>query len=703
MSNIGVYSKMFHIKENHRELCLLVFITFLSYFNSLFNGFVWDDNIFILKDRAIIDFKVSELLFSVANGMEFIPAHSLTLAIDHLLWGFNPLGFHLTNISIYISSIITLYFVIINIPVSDIDKRKVAIWTSTVFALHPIHSEPVNFISNRCHLLACLFVLLSLYWFVKWLFQPLRKYLALSVLFFIFSLLSKQSAVAFPVLVVAVVLLYKNSGISLMQRIWAASSFILIDIVAVIFHIQNAFTSSTAVTENLISNSSGILNKTIKTVNIYSFYIHKYLFPKGLTLHYDDRYLHSGISIPSALSFVLFVIVLAFALYNRKRNILITAGIIWYSIMLVPAMNLLDTTPVIANRYALIPSIGLSLVIGYLIYRFIDNYHYSKHVAVMLVLIMATITITKNFDWKSDYTLFKSAVEHNPRASRTNYADALLQLKRPAEALATLKEEMDLTGSYNYYYYLGNTYAEKGNYQEAIKAYKAALMQNGDRYKLPHLALAKIYYKTGNDLNAIKEYLDVIDSYGLDHEGVINAEAKKAISALQGKFLPDIDRIKSELSSDDKNLRLLSEMAMLYQNIGMYGNAIEYYDRIIKVEPKSWIAWHNKALCFAKEHKSNDSIAAFEHSFKLNGKNVEALNQIGSIYMKTKDYTNAEIYFKKAVSVDQAHVFSVFNLARVYFSAGRKNDARKYFAMAVSLSGNSDSIKNRAAAYLSKL
>lgn len=694
---------MINTKENYRELCILIFITLISYFNSLFNGFVWDDNIFILKDRAIIDFKFSELLFSVANGMEFIPTHSLTLAIDHLLWGFNPLGFHLTNILIYLSSVITLYFVIINIPVSDIDKRKVAVWTSTVFALHPIHSEPVNFISNRCHLLACLFVLLSLYWFVKWLLQPLHKNLALSVLFFILSLLSKQSAAAFPVLVFVVVLLYKNSRISMMQRIMAVSSFILVDIVAVFFHIQNAFTSSTAVTENLISNSSGIINKTIKTINIYSFYIHKYLFPTGLTLHYDDRYLHSGISISSALSFVLFIIVLAFALYNRKRNILITSGIIWYSVMLVPAMNLLDTSPVIANRYALIPSIGLSLVIGYLIYKFIDTYHYSKYAAIMLVLIMVTITINKNFDWKSDYTLFKSAIEYNPMASRTNYADALLQLKRPAEALATLKEEMDLTGSYNYYYYLGNLYAEKKNYQEAVKAYKAALLQNGDRYKLPHLALAKIYFKTGNDLNAIKEYLDVIDSYGLDNDGLINDEARKTISLLQDKFLPDINRIKRELSSEDKNVRLLSEIAVLYQNIGMYSNAIEYYDRLTTIEPTSWVAWHNKALCFAKEHQSKKSIAAFEQSFILNSQNVEALNQIGSIYMKSKDYPNAEIYFKKAVSVDRTHIFSVFNLARVYFSTGRKNDAKKYFAMAVSLSGNSDSIKNRATAYLSKL
>lgn len=694
---------MISTKENYREVCILIFITLISYFNSLFNGFVWDDNIFILKDSAIKDFKVSELLFSVANGMEFIPAHSLSLAIDHFLWGFNPFGFHLTNILIYISSVITLYFVIINIPINNLDKRKVALWTSIVFALHPIHSEPVNFISNRCHLLACLFVLLSLYWFVKWLNCPRHLNISVSLLFFILSLLSKQSAVAFPVFVFAVVLLYKNSNISMAQRIMTASGFILVDIVAVVLHIQNAFNSSTAVTENLISNSGSILQKIIKTINIYSFYIHKYLFPSGLTLQYDDRYLHSGMSIGSALSFILFITVLACAAYHLKRNILITNGIAWYSIMLVPAMNLLDTSPVIANRYALIPSIGLSLVIGCLIYQSNQTYRYSKYLSIVFVVTLAAITVNKNFDWKSDYTLFKSSLEHNPNADRTNYADALLQMKRPAEALATLKEEMDLTGSYHYYYYLGNYYAEKENYQDAVKAYKAALLQNGDPYKPPHLALAKIYYKTGNDLDAIKEYLAVIDAYGLDNGGLINAEARKRISILQSRFLPDISTIESALAADDRNVRLLSEIAMHYQNIGMYGKADLYYEKLIKIEPTNWIAWHNKALCLVRERKTNESIAAFEKSFILNGRNIEALNQIGSIYMKSKNYSKAELYFKKAVSVDRTHVFSVFNLARVYFSTGRKDDARKYFAMAVSLSGNSDSIRNRAAAYLSKL
>lgn len=694
---------MFRTEDNHRGLYVILAVTLISYFNSLFNGFVWDDNGVLLKDSAIINFTISDLLFSLNSGIEFVPLHSLTLAIDYFFWGFNPLGFHLTNILIYISIITALYFAIINIPINNLDKRKVALWTSMIFALHPIHSEPVNFISNRCHILACLFVLLSSYWFIKWLTRPLHNNLALSVLFFILSLLSKQSAVAFPVLVLAVLVLYKNRNISLTQRITAALSFILIDIVAVVFHIKNAVNSSTAVTENLISNSNGLLNKTIKTINIWSFYIHKYIFPSGLTVDYDDRYLQSGINIGSVLSFFLFIIVMTFALYNLKRNILITTGIIWYSIMLLPAMNFFNTSPVVADRYALIPSIGLSLVIGYVIFKLNEFYPFSKYVAMVLVLILTTITIYRNFDWKSDYTLFKAAVEQNKYALRTNYADALLQQNRSAEAFATLKEGMELTGSWHYYYYLGNFYAEKGNYQEAVKYYKLSLLQNGDAYKLPHSALAEIYSKTGNNISAIKEYLSVIDSRGLYNRAFIDAEAKRSILLLQSKFQPEIDLIKNKLAADEKNIRNLSELALLYQNIGKFADAINCYDRLIKEDPTSWVAWHNKALCLLKEHKTDEAVASFEQSFLLNGTNVEALNQIGSMYFKAKNYAKAEENFKKAVSVDQTHVFSVFNLARVYFSTGRRDDAKKYFAMAISLSGNDDSIKNRVKTYFHKL
>lgn len=694
---------MIYSKNNYRDVCVIALITLILYFNSLFNGFVWDDKIYILKDSTIANFNLFELLFSKANGLENIPMCSLTLAIDHFFWGFNPFGFHLTNFIIYVSSAVVLYFTIIKLPIQNVDTRKVALLTSIVFVLHPIHTEPVSFISGRAHLLAFFFVLLSLYWFVTWLNSPQNSNLFLSALFFILSLLSKQSAVAFPIFVLTVVIFYKNSSISIMQRILAAAGFILIDIISVFIHLQNAFNSSTIVPDNLISNSNGIINKTIKTINIYSFYIHKFIFPSGLTVSYDDRYLHSGISISSGLSFVLLLTILTGALYCYKDNITITIGLAWYSIMIVPAMNLLDTSPVIADRYGLIPTIGLSLVIGYIVHKLNVRYFFSKYIAIIFALILSIMTITRNFDWKSDYTLFKSALEQNPYADRTNYAEALLQQKKYPEALSTLKEEMDLTGSHHYYYYLGNIYAEKGNYQEAIKAYKSALLQNGDTYKLPHLALAKAYFKTGDDLNAITEYLNVIESCVTNQGKQIDAEAKKYILILQSKFLPDIDRIKLELAIDNKNIRLLSEIGLLYQKIGMYDNAIEYYDKLIKIEPANWIAWHNKALCLSKKHNLNDSVIAFEQSFLLNGKNAEALNQIGSLYMKSKDYSRAETYFKKAISVDQSHVFSVFNLARVYFSTGKRNDAKRYFAMALSLSGNSDSIRNRAATYLSKL
>lgn len=694
---------MTNTRENYRGLYVVVIITLITYLNSLLNGFVWDDNIYLLKDSAIINFRITELLFSMANGMEYVPMHSLTLALDHLLWGFNPFGFHVANLLVYLAGVVTLYFVIISMPISNVDKRKIALWTCLVFALHPMHSEPVNFISNRCHLLAFFFVLLSAYWFVKWLNSRVTLNLSLAVLFFVLSLLSKQSAVAWPILVAVVLLFYKNNNISLQQKITAAASFLIIDIIAVVLHLRNAFISSTATSENLLSYSGTLFDKILKTINIYSFYIHKFLFPSGVTLYYDDRYLYSGLSISTGLSLVLLISVLVAALYCLRRNPLITLGVVWYSVMLVPAMNLINTSPAIANRYGLVPSIGLSLVIGYLIYKLDDKYAFAKFPAVALLMVLTTITISKNFVWQSDYTLFKAAIKQNPLVNRKNYAEALWKEKKYAEALASLKEEMNLNGSYNYYYYLGKYNEENGNNRAAIEAYQSALMQNGDGYKRPHLALANAYFKSGNDLSAVKEYLNVFDAYDVDPLGLLDGEAKKNIAILQNKFLPELDSMKGKLVSDSNNGRQIAEIALFYQKIGMYHDAIVYYDKLIKVEPSNWVAWHNKALCLAKINNLKEAVAAFEQSFLLNGKNLEALNHIGSLYVKAKNYAKAEEYFKKAVLVDQAHVASVFNLARLYFGTGRKNEARKYFAMAVSLSGNSETLKNRAMLYLSEL
>src|SRR6266542_5159980 len=83
---------------------ILLLVTCTVFVNSLRNGFVWDDNIYLLNSNyRTFDFKA--VLLAPGNGVEYLPIRDLSYFIDYALWGNSPLGFHVFNCAIYLVTI----------------------------------------------------------------------------------------------------------------------------------------------------------------------------------------------------------------------------------------------------------------------------------------------------------------------------------------------------------------------------------------------------------------------------------------------------------------------------------------------------------------------------------------------------------------------------------------------------------------------
>ena len=82
----------------------------------------------------------------------------MTFFLDVQAWGLHPLGFHLTNVLAHAA--VTL--AVLAVARLTLDGEPAAAICALVFALHPLHTESVSFVSGRTDVIATLFFLLAL-------------------------------------------------------------------------------------------------------------------------------------------------------------------------------------------------------------------------------------------------------------------------------------------------------------------------------------------------------------------------------------------------------------------------------------------------------------------------------------------------------------------------------------------------------------
>lgn len=182
-----------------RELLILLAITvfaLLCYLTVIPNYFVSDD--FSLIGRV-----VQEGMFYSWGGSQggFLrPITILSYLMDYKLWGFNPIGYHLTNIIFHAIAAYALYI----ISCSLLDKaryknrRALSVLAACVFIALPSHSESVSWIAGRTDVIATAFSLVATVVFFLVLQRESLLASGLALLLFSLALLTKESVIVLP-------------------------------------------------------------------------------------------------------------------------------------------------------------------------------------------------------------------------------------------------------------------------------------------------------------------------------------------------------------------------------------------------------------------------------------------------------------------------------------------------------------------------
>ncbi|PYM61474.1 MAG: hypothetical protein DMD79_12745, partial [Candidatus Rokuibacteriota bacterium] len=143
-------------------------VTLLVFLPALRNGFVWDDGSNLVANRHYRGLGWEQLRWA-ATAMHlghYMPLTWLSLALDYVLWGMNPIGYHLSNVVLHSVGVALFYFVAARLlaKATTLTGTALALATATAalfFAIHPLRVESVAWVTERRDVLCGIFLFVT--------------------------------------------------------------------------------------------------------------------------------------------------------------------------------------------------------------------------------------------------------------------------------------------------------------------------------------------------------------------------------------------------------------------------------------------------------------------------------------------------------------------------------------------------------------
>jgi tetratricopeptide (TPR) repeat protein len=383
-------------------LGIILLISFIVYLPVFRNGFVWDDEVYILNNPEIASLNVSAYFSQFFLG-NYHPLTVLVFALEYRMFGFNAAGYHTVNLFLHLINICLVYYAVIALC----DKKEVALLVALLFGIHPIHVESVAWVSELKDLLYAMFFLSSYILYLKFVKSQHRKYYFLALLMFLLSLLSKAMAASLPVLLLLTDY-YKGRKFTVKNLLSLAPFFLLALILGVVaIYAQQSVEAITATYypffQRFVFASYGFV-----------MYLVKFIFPLNLSPFYPYPIIY-GAPLPWYLyGFVIVVIgIIIGVIYSLKKTKNFFFGIGFFAVTIFLVLQLLPVgNAIMADRYTYIPSIGIFYLAALgLIYLW--NKKLKPLVPIILlafVIFFSVKAYNMSGVWKNGMTLWNAVI-----------------------------------------------------------------------------------------------------------------------------------------------------------------------------------------------------------------------------------------------------------------------------------------------------
>lgn len=519
---------------------VVVVMPILVYLPALTFDFVnWDDGLYVFDNPALEKSWYEYIVWAFQSNVAgiFHPLTLISLKIDYTVWGYAPLGYHLTNIIFHVLNSLILFNLLFNGATlyfvkksSDKIFEKALFFSALaalIFAVHPLHIESVAWVSERKDVLFLFFYLLSINYYIEFLKTDSKekKFLHYCFILFLCSLLSKPMAVSLPVIILILDYLYGKIGQKTLIKdtIVSMKNIVHFIFASFIFSVISIGTQShsKAVADLEIYS---LATRILISIDSYWFYIVKTFVPVNLAPVYICSKNITLSSTQYQIAGAAFILLLG-GTWVYRNNKIITAMVASYLITLLPVAGLVKVgSQCYADRYSYLPGIFITILIVSLVMKFYEKKIVFKTlvaVTVSAIILLINVSTKQIYVWEDGLALWSRQIElsgdKHPIAYK-NMAVIFGFRKQFKEAEILLhygikisKSEKELRDFYNE---LGLLHIKQNNHEEAIKYLKKSLGVDPE-YGIAAYNLYKVY-KNAGDRDASLFYYKIAESLGTD-------------------------------------------------------------------------------------------------------------------------------------------------------------------------------------------
>lgn len=397
------------LKRSHWfSVGLLLCAVCISYANALWGVFQFDDYNVIVNNPRIHSW--SAWWQDVQHGIR--PLLKFTYTLDWTL-GLGVVGFHLTNIFIHFCNVYLVWLLSCRFVAQQEAlqaKAAVALLAALLFAAHPVHSEAVTYICGRSSALMTLFYLAGLLAYARGRAHDNKIYLhLLTPLCMLLALGVKETAVTFPLALLAWELYSGGTLASAWRRQW--SSWLLLVAGAVFFLWHDGYLAQMEISAGLNSLQGNMATQTLA----FAYLLRQWLLPLWLNIDPDLPVLHDFSGLLPQLMVLLAVI--ALMLLTWRRRPWLSFALAWALLQLLPLYWFLPRVDVANERqlYLLSWPLALAVVAELSLWLKPRAFMFST---VLLLLALAALTVLRNQDYHSEVALWEATALYSPGKAR---------------------------------------------------------------------------------------------------------------------------------------------------------------------------------------------------------------------------------------------------------------------------------------------
>lgn len=613
----------------------LLLTVFAAYANGLSGPFVFDDPPAIPENTTIRRLWPPGEVFSppAGAGVGGRPLANFTYALNYALGGNDVTGFHVGNVLLHALAALALFGLVRRTLLNPLLRERfgaaatwLALGVAGLWALHPLQTTAVNYLSQRTEVLMGLCYLLTLYCFARSV-EPdtSRLWGPAAVLACAAGMAAKEVMVTAPVLA----LLYDRTfGAGSFAGAWRAR-----------WKTYLAFAATwgllawllIGVGQRGVGFGQGLTGWQYAAIGCYALvtYFRLAFWPHPLVFDYgpnvaDDLWLAPYIAVV-----LLTAALIGVALWRAPR-----LGFLGAWLLLIPAPTS-SVVPIarqfVAENRAYLPLAAVAAAVVLALHGRLGRR--SLWVCAALALAAGAFTARRNLDYRTAVSLWTDTVEKRPANWRAHnlLALALKEAGRLDEASTQLEASLKIRPDFaEPHHNLGAVLMQQGRLEEAVASFERSLAIEPWRLDT-QIARANLLWNLGRAAEAIAQFESILART----PGQPEAEAGWGNALLQlGRTEEAIPHYEAALRRMPQHADANNNLGLALVRLGRFAEALPHHAAAVRLSPRSALMHENYAVALLQAQRPTEAVAEFETALALNERSADGHHNLAVALMQ---------------------------------------------------------------------